>query len=190
MKRVFSVLIAAAAAASLAGCTININPPSSPESSNEQQSSQFSSSDLMFAQMMIPHHEQAVEMSTLAETRAKSNAVIILASEIKAEQAPEIAQMQTWLEQAGVSNDDDGHMNHMGHDMGGMLTEAELQRLAEATGEEFDRLFLLGMIAHHEGAIDMAQMIVNSKNPEAKSLAKSIIESQTKQIEYMKELLG
>lgn len=188
MKKFLAILVSATTAVSLAGCTININTPTNPESSSEQAASQFSASDLMFAQMMIPHHEQAVEMATLAETRAKSNAVIMLAAEIKDEQAPEIAQMNGWLTSAGVSADGGGHM---GHDMGGgMLSEAEMAKLEAASGEIFDRLFLQGMIAHHEGAIQMAQMIINSKNSEAKALAEAIVKSQSKQIEYMKELLG
>jgi uncharacterized protein (DUF305 family) len=80
----------------------------------------------------------------------------------------------------------------MDHDMAmdGMLTEVELETLKAAKGAEFDRLFLEGMIAHHEGAISMAQAVVDSKNSEVAELAASIIESQTKQIQYMKELLA
>ena len=93
--------------------------------------------------------------------------------------------MQAWLTAAGASE-------HMDHEMAmdGMLTEAELETLKAAKGAEFDRLFLEGMIAHHEGAISMAQGVVNSKNKEVAELAASIIESQTKQIQYMKELLA
>jgi uncharacterized protein (DUF305 family) len=80
----------------------------------------------------------------------------------------------------------------MDHDMAmdGMLTEAQLETLKAAKGAEFDRLFLEGMIAHHEGAVSMAEDVVDSKNPEVAELAASIIKSQTEQIQYMKELLG
>lgn len=173
----------------LSGCTVNINAPAAPAQSHMMNSQgsqgEFSGADIMFAQMMIPHHQQAVDMGTLAETRASDASVKKLAAEIKAEQAPEIEQMQAWLTDAGAPTE-------MGHEMhmGGMLTEAELQQLSEATGAEFDRLYLEAMIAHHEGAIDMAQMILNSANPEVKALGEAIVASQTAQIEYMRELLA
>lgn len=148
-------------------------------------SSEYGDWDIMFAQMMIPHHEQAVEMSALAQSRSQNPAVLELASEISAEQDPEIAQMQGWLEAAGVGFTMDHEMP-----MDGMLSEREIEELASATGDDFDKLFLAGMIEHHEGAIDMAQMIIDSDNAEARALAEAIISSQTAQIEYMKELLA
>jgi uncharacterized protein (DUF305 family) len=139
----------------------------------------------MFAQMMIPHHQQAVDMGTLAETRASNPEVKALAAKIKGEQAPEITQMKGWLESAGASLD-------MGHDMGmgGMLTDADMTALKNAKGAAFDRLYLEGMIGHHKGAIHMAQMVVDSSNGEANALGNAIIDSQTKQITYMESLLG
>ena len=145
----------------------------------------FSAADVMFAQMMIPHHQQAVDLGEIASTRAQSPEVIELAQQIAQEQAPEIALMKSWLENAGASE-------HMDHEMAmdGMLTDAELETLKKASGAEFDRLFLTGMIAHHEGAVAMAQDVIDSENPDVAELAKAIIESQTAQIEYMKELLA
>lgn len=143
----------------------------------------FSSNDIMFAQMMIPHHQQAVDMGTLAESRAADSEVLAIALTIKQEQAPEIALMKTWLKEAGAQ---EGSMHQM--DMG-MLSETEYAALKAATGKEFDILYLTGMIQHHEGAIDMAEMVANSKNTEVKNLAESIIESQTAQIETLKKLL-
>lgn len=147
-------------------------------------SSEFSGMDIMFAQMMIPHHEQAVEMSSLAPGRAQNPAVLELAAQISAEQDPEIDQMKSWLESAGASVD-------MGHEMAmsGMLSDEEIDALSKATGAEFEELFLKGMIAHHEGAIDMAEMVTNSNNDEASALGEAIIRSQTEQIQYMYELL-
>ena len=139
----------------------------------------------MFAQMMIPHHQQAVEMSTLAETRASSAEVKKLAAQIKAEQAPEIAQMTKWLT-------DSNSPTSMGHDMGmnGMLDDDQMRALEAASGAEFDRLYLQGMIEHHKGAIQMAQMVINSSNAEAKALGTAIVDSQSKQIQYMESLLS
>lgn len=139
----------------------------------------------MFMQMMIPHHQQAVDMGTLAETRASNAEVKALAAAIKAEQDPEIAQMTKWLEEAGASM-------HMGHNMSmdGMLTEEQMTELENASGAEFDRLFVQGMILHHEGAIEMAKSILNSKSPSVRALGEAITASQTEQIALMKELLG
>ena len=145
----------------------------------------FSGQDIMFAQMMIPHHQQAVDMGTLAETRALSQEVKDLASQIKAEQAPEIELMKSWLDLAGAPSMMDHEMP-----MGGMLSDEEMTQLEKSTGAEFDRLYLEGMIRHHEGAISMAQMILNSNNDEVKALGEAIVSSQTEQISYMQELLA
>jgi uncharacterized protein (DUF305 family) len=74
--------------------------------------------------------------------------------------------------------------------MGGMLSEADMSALASATGADFDRLYLNGMIAHHEGAVHMAQMVIDSNNAEAKALGEAIVSSQSEQIQYMRELLA
>ena len=139
----------------------------------------------MFAQMMIPHHRQAVEMGTLAETRESSPAVATLAAQIKEEQAPEITQIKTWLKEANAPLE-------MGHEMvmKGLLTDADLKRLAAASGQEFDRLFLEGMIGHHLGAIKMAKVVLDSSNSAVRNLAEAIISSQGKQIAEMKTLLA
>jgi uncharacterized protein (DUF305 family) len=145
----------------------------------------MSDPDIMFAQMMIPHHEQAVEMSTLAETRSQNADVLALAQQVKEAQAPEIALMTAWLTEAGAPLT-------MGHDMGddGMLSAEEMTALANSSGVEFDKLFLTGMIGHHEGAVTMAQSVAGSSNTEVKALSESIISSQTTEIEKMKQLLA
>ena len=143
--------------------------------------SDFSSNDLMFAAMMVPHHEQAIVMSDLALKNSSNPQVLALATEIKNAQAPEIEQMKSW------GDLDMG--SHAGHGMSGMLSDRELQELESATGADFDRLFLEGMIKHHEGAIEMAEMVTDSQNPEVSALAKRIIKAQKAEIELMKELL-
>lgn len=145
------------------------------------QEIQYSSGDVMFAEMMIPHHQQAIEMSELALVKSSNPDILKLAKEIKGAQTPEIDQMKSW---SGVRAD-----SHMGHAMMGMLNDDEISALREASGAEFDRLFLVGMIKHHEGAIDMAEMIVDSGNSEVAALGKSIIQVQNREIAYMKELL-
>jgi len=148
--------------------------------------SQMVGSDAMFLQMMIPHHEQAVVMSNLALSISKDAEVLKLAKQIKDAQAPEIIKMQGWLSDAGLS-EDPGHS--MGNGMGGMLSDSDLSALKGSTGKAFDKLFLEGMIAHHEGAIDMVMMIENSSNTDISNLGQEIVKSQTAEIELMKELL-
>ena len=150
-----------------------------------------SAADAMFGQMMIPHHEQAVEMATLAETRASSPEIKELAAEIKAAQQPEIDQMTAWLEEWGmpVMSGMDAMGEHGGHGMSGMLTDEQLQQLANAQGAEFDRLFAEFMILHHEGAIDMAEDVVDSKDPRVAALAQAILTTQAEEIAQMRAFL-
>ena len=148
--------------------------------------SQMVGSDAMFLQMMIPHHEQAVVMSDLALSTSKDAEVLKLAKQIKDAQAPEIIKMQGWLADAGLSQDP-GHS--MGDGMGGMLSDSDLSALKGSTGKAFDKLFLAGMIAHHEGAINMVMMIENSSNTDISNLGQEIVKSQTAEVELMKKIL-
>ena len=181
------VLVAVLSATGCAGMPMSMmnHGGTQIESASGVNTSDFSGVDIMFAQMMIPHHQQAIDMSALAESRAMSPAVKALASKISAEQGPEIEQMRSWLKAANAPTE-------MGHQMSmdGMLSDAELERLTNASGAEFDELFILGMIAHHEGAIEMAQMVVDSKNLEARELGETIIKMQTLEIAELKALLS
>ncbi len=148
------------------------------------QNSEYSQNEVMFAAMMIPHHEQAVTMSNMALTNTTNPKVLDLAQRIKAGQEPEIIQMNTWLD-GGYSM-----MDHSGHLMGGMLSDQDLEKLGTLKNKDFDEMFLTAMIEHHEGALQMTQMILNSSNNEVKTLADNIINSQSKEIAEMKELLA
>ena len=155
-------------------------------------STEFNQADIMFAQMMIPHHEQAIEMSDLILAKdGVDPAVVELAEEITAAQGPEIEQMESWLDEWGApSMMDADDMDGMGG-MGGMLTEEEMDELEAADGTTGTTLFLEGMIEHHEGAIDMAeQHQENGESEEALALSASIIETQAAEIERMQELLA
>ena len=137
----------------------------------------------MFAAMMIPHHEQAIQMSELALLNSNEPEILALANEIKAAQGPEIEQMKSWGSSMMGS--------HAGHMMDeGMLSDDEMAQLKDIKGAEFDRLFLEGMIKHHQGAIEMADMIIDSANDEAALLGKNIVESQSAEIERMRQLLS
>ncbi len=145
--------------------------------------------DVTFAQGMIPHHQQAIEMSNMALTQAGGGAVKDLAERIKQAQQPEIDQMTGWLSSWGEDVGGD-HSGHGGGSMG-MLSDVEMSRLKQATGAEFDRLFLEGMIRHHEGAVAMAQTeLSEGKFAEAKDLARRIVETQQAEIAEMRSLLA
>jgi uncharacterized protein (DUF305 family) len=156
--------------------------------SNSSTEAQTSSNmaDIAFAQMMIPHHEQAVVMSEYALANTDNPQVLALAQEIIDAQGPEISQMTAILDRF-----DTDMGGHAGHTMAGMLTEEELTQLQVARGPEFDQLFLTGMIAHHEGAIDMADdVLASGDDSEVRALAETIVAGQQAEIEYMQDLLS
>jgi uncharacterized protein (DUF305 family) len=151
----------------------------------------FNASDVMFAQMMIPHHEQAIEMSDIAldPTTGAGDAVRELATAIKAAQDPEITEMTGLLAGWGMATEMDPSMDHSDM-MSGMLTLDELDELADLRGEAFDRAWLEAMIRHHEGAIDMAEDVLSDgSDPSMRSLAERIIAAQRTEIDAMRTLL-
>lgn len=144
--------------------------------------------DTMFATMMIDHHQQAVDMSdtVLAKTGVDPR-VTDLATRIKAAQAPEIATMQGWLAGWGVPSAAPGSMGHGD----GMMSEADMAALEAASGPEASKLFLQQMIAHHEGAVEMARTEkADGADPRAVALASTIIDAQTAEIAEMKDLVA
>ena len=166
---------------------------SSAQTSTSAQAPAHNKADMMFAQMMIPHHEQAVEMSDIIlDQQGIDPRVVDLARQIKAAQDPEIEQMQGWLVAWGMA-DMPGHDGMHGSDMAGMegmMSPAEMDALENAQGAEAGKLFLTGMIKHHQGALAMAQdEVANGQFPDAVALAKSILESQQKEIDTMNEIL-
>jgi uncharacterized protein (DUF305 family) len=157
----------------------------------------FNDADVTFAQSMIPHHQQAVQMAAMAGGRASSADVKDLAAKIKAAQQPEIDTMNEWLTawgkptaMPGMSQGAD--MPGMGHGaMPGMMSGADLTKLMDANGEDFDKQFLTMMIAHHQGAITMAKdETANGSNTDAKTLAEKIITDQQAEITTMQGLLS
>ncbi len=147
--------------------------------------------DVTFAQEMIPHHAQAVEMSDLAPAQAESPAVKDLAVRIKAAQGPEIEKMKGWLSSWGEKTSADDMAGMAGMEGMGMMTDAQMKELKAATGPEFDKMFLTMMIGHHEGAVTMARAELDKgMHQPAKQLAQAITDSQQKEIAEMKGLLG
>ncbi|AGF72189.1 DUF305 domain-containing protein [Corynebacterium halotolerans] len=159
-------------------------------------SAEHNDADVMFAQMMIPHHQQAVEMSEIL--LAKDNIpteVADFAQGVIDAQGPEIdrmnAMLEAWGEQPVTGSSGMGGMDHgeMGG-MSGMMTEEDLAALENAQGTEAARLYLEQMTAHHEGAVDMARDEVNDgQNPQAVALAEQVIEDQEAEIAEMEQML-
>jgi uncharacterized protein (DUF305 family) len=142
--------------------------------------------EVMFAQGMIPHHQQAIDMSTSALARSPNTKVKALASGIISDQRKEMKQMKYWL----VAKKAPLTMGHdMGHGMDGMLSEGQVAELKKLRGSKFDTAFLKAMIEHHQGALGMLSMLSGSKNSEARALAKEIRTAQSGEISLMQKLL-
>lgn len=170
--------------------------PSAPAGPHNQ-------ADTTFAQMMLVHHQGAVEMADLAPSRAASSKVKDLAVKIKAEQTPEIAEMNGWLAAwmpasapTGMPMSSGAMQSMPGMDGGGssampgMMSPAQMNQLKAAKGAAFDKMFLQMMITHHQGALTMAKTEKTSgQNTAALKLADSIIASQTAEIAVMQDLL-
>lgn len=188
--------------------TTSASPSASATSSVDAE---HNDQDVMFAQMMTIHHQGALEMAQMASTQASSQQVKDLAAKIKAAQEPEMEAMSSWLVAWGapataapsmspMASGMDGMagMDHssmatpsMGSSgMPGMMTEEQMTQLQNATGTDFDRMFLQLMIEHHKGAVTMAQTEQQQgSNPQAQELADSIVTSQSAEIEQMQQML-
>lgn len=146
--------------------------------------------DVRFVQDMIVHHRQAVDMSLLAPSRAASDAIRRLAARINDTQELEIGMMTRWLREQGqrVPEHHRGGGDHQG--MPGMATPEQLDRLRAASGEDFDRLFVELMIAHHQGAITMATQVLSAgSHTTIQQLAADISVEQAAEIQRMQRLL-
>ncbi|MGI8694213.1 MAG: DUF305 domain-containing protein [Geodermatophilaceae bacterium] len=183
--RVFVMLTATVAAAVLAGC----GGSDTNSTAADVTDTDHNAADVTFATDMIPHHRQAVMMAELAESRSDNPDVLGLASAIRDAQDPEIQTMSGWLEEWGEPVP--GEMDGMeGMDMPGMMSEQEMATLEAAEGDAFDEMFLESMIAHHTGAIQMAQaQQADGQYADAVDLAEQIEQSQTAEIATMEDLL-
>ncbi|MFX4287727.1 DUF305 domain-containing protein [Janibacter sp. G349] len=144
--------------------------------------------DIMFAQMMIPHHEQAITMADLAlDPSAKaSGQVHDFAKDIKDAQDPEIQMMEGWLKDWDAPTPSSSGMDHGS----GMMTQDEMSKLESATGAKFDKQWLTLMIKHHQGAVTMAEQVLTTTEDNAvKRTAKSIVKAQKAEIKAMQREL-
>ena len=148
----------------------------------------FNDADVMFAQMMIPHHEQALEMAGLADGRAEDPEVKKLVAAIEQAQDPEIRKMRAWLKGWGRPESAGGHGS--GHGMSGMMSDQDMKDLAAARGKAFDRKFAELMIAHHDGAVAMAKDEQrNGRNATARKLADDVVRTQSAEVAQLRTIL-
>ncbi|MFJ4005198.1 DUF305 domain-containing protein [Streptomyces sp. NPDC090023] len=150
--------------------------------------------DVTFAQGMIPHHQQALEMARLAPSHAASAEVKALAARIEKAQDPEIRTMTGWLKSWGQEPPMAG-MDHSRHGgmagMSGMMSADDMTALEKSTGADFDQRFLTLMIAHHQGAVEMARTEkAKGRDGRATKMADDVIAAQSAEIKQMKSLLG
>ncbi len=197
LPRALSATILAVVLATTAAACSNDNDPSSSTSNSGATTADGGSggaalpddvndADVEFVQGMIPHHEQAIEMSEMVIADGEDPTVLTLAEQINAAQGPEIDQMNTWLDDWGIeptgSHDMDG--------MDGMMSGDEMNAMSETMGAELDRMFLEMMIRHHEGAIQMAEIALDEgANADVLALAQAIIDGQQAEIEQMESML-
>ncbi|MFD7654796.1 DUF305 domain-containing protein [Actinosynnema sp. NPDC059797] len=202
------VLVIAVLAAVLAGCTSGAEdqpPIIAPQGPGEQARTLSpddvgtdrwvapSEADVTYVAKMIAHHRQALEMSALAADRAADETVKGLASRIHDSQGPEIAGMEQWQRDYAEDAAAHGHgagVPEVDHaSMPGMASAADLAALEAARGADFDRLYLRLMIAHHEGAIEMAvELLSSGSDVRVEEMANDVVVTQTDEIERMKAL--
>ena len=195
-RRVAAALAAATAALLLSSCS---SPASDGDAGHEHadepvitgQPAGYNADDVAFATNMIPHHQQAVDLSAMVPDRSTNAGLVALAQKISAAQQPEINVMKVFLVQWNENPDtNSGHAGH-GDAMQGMVDAATMTKLESLTGAEFDKLWLESMIGHHQGAIEMAKAeIANGDNVDAKNLAKNIVTTQEAEIGQMKQMVG
>jgi uncharacterized protein (DUF305 family) len=195
--RIAALPIAAVLAVTLTACGSdeNSSAPTTPTTGAIDAAGSdvaLNEADIAFAQGMIAHHEQAIEMAEIAldPDRDAGPDVSDLATRIQAAQEPEIDQMTAWLTDAGESNTMDMSDEHDMSSMEGMMSVEEMEALAVATGVEFDRMWLGMMIEHHEGAITQSEAVLaDGSNPDVLALADAIISAQRAEITEMEALL-
>jgi uncharacterized protein (DUF305 family) len=200
VRRLAAPSIALALTTALAACGSDDPAPSATTpvtapagTSGSQTASTLNDADVEFAQGMIAHHEQAIEMAEIAldPNVGASAAVVDLATRIKGAQDPEVELMTGWLTAAGQPVEMELSEGHDMSSMEGMMTAEQMDAMAAMTGAEFDTMWLEMMIAHHQGAISQSQTVkANGSNPDVLALADQIITAQQSEIAEMQTLLN
>ena len=165
---------------------------SATTATNGTMAAMFNDADVEFAQGMIVHHQQAIEMAELALDQGvgASPEVSDLAARIQAAQGPEIEMMTGWIIAWGQPVTMETSGGHEMSSMGGMMTAQEMDELATMSGRQFDAMWMEMMVRHHQGAIAQAQTVkTTGSNPEVLTSADQIIAAQTQEISEMESLL-
>ena len=182
--RITALVAALIATAVLAACGESSRP------APDAQSTEHNAADVTFAQKMIPHHQQALEMADMVPSRTTNGKLIVMAKHIALDQQAQIETLQGLLQHWGEPAAAD-HMGHHGMGMDGMVDAATMDRLPTVKGAEFDNLWLESMISHHQGAVAMGEPeVVQGKDPTAVKMAKIIVEWQRFEIGQMHAMLG
>ncbi len=196
LRRLAAPAIALALAVTLAACgsddSSSANTAATDSSSGSPATVALNTADIEFAQGMIAHHQQAIEMAEIAldPNVGASPAVIDLATRIKGAQDPEVELMTGWLTAAGEPVAMDTSEGHDMSSMEGMMTAEQMDAMAAMTGADFDQIWLQMMIAHHEGAVSQSQTVkANGSNADVLALADTIINAQQAEITEMQALL-
>ena len=196
MTRPLAALVALTAALFLSSCSTSASDSHADHPETDQpvitgQPAGYNADDVAFATNMIPHHQQAVDLSAMVPDRCTNAGLVALADQISAAQQPEINVMNVFLVQWNENPDtNSGHAGH-GSTTQGMVDAATMTKLESLSSEEFDELWLASMISHHQGAIEMAKAeIANGDNVDAKTLANNIVTTQEAEIGQMKQMLG
>jgi uncharacterized protein (DUF305 family) len=181
--RITAVLAAVVTTAAVSSCGGSSPTPAA-------QSAEHNSADVTFAQNMIPHHQQALDMSAMVPSRTTNRELIVMAKQIALDQQAEIDTLKGLLQEWG----EPAAADHMGHDdmgMDGMVDAATMDKLPTLNGTAFDDLWLRSMIRHHQGAVAMAEPeVAHGQNPTAVKTAKIIVKWQQFEIGQMHAMLG
>src|SRR5882757_1029139 len=181
--RITALLGAVAMAAVVSSCGESSTAP-------DAQAPKHNAADVTFAQKMIPHHQQALDMAAMVPPRTTNRELIVMAKHIALDQQAQIDTLQRLLQQWGEPAAED-HMGHGGMDMDGMVDAATMDRLPALKDTDFDELWLRSMIVHHQGAVAMAEPeIAQGENPTAVRMAKVIVDWQQLEIGRMHAMLG
>ena len=194
LHRVVAPTLALLLTGALAACgSDDSSSPSTSAAAEAPSGSTLNAAEIEFAQGMIAHHEQAIEMAEIAldPKVGASPEVIDLATRIKGAQDPEVELMTGWLTAAGQPVAMDAMEGHDMSSMDGMMTAEQMDAMAAATGADFDQMWLEMMIAHHEGAISQSETVkANGSNVDVLALADQIITAQQGEITEMQALLS
>jgi uncharacterized protein (DUF305 family) len=181
--RITALLGAVVMAAVVSACGESSTTP-------DAQGPKHDAADVTFAQKMIPHHQQALDMAAMVPPRTSNHELIVMAKHIALDQQAQIDTLQRLLQQWGEPVAA-AHMGHDGMGMDGMVDAATMDRLPALRDTEFDELWLRSMIVHHQGAVAMAEPeVAHGEDPTAVRMAKIIVDWQQLEIGRMHAMLG